>query len=39
MLNYKLLIEQATSEEDMQDMMDRMEVANRTRVGGRIRRY
>lgn len=38
-LNYKLLIEQATSEEDMQDMMDRMEVANRTRVGGRIRRY
>lgn len=38
-LNYKLLIEQATSEEDMQDMIDRMEVANRTRVGGRIRRY
>lgn len=38
-LNYKLLIEQATSEEDMQDMIDRMEVADRTRVGGRIRRY
>ena len=38
-LNYKLLIEQATSEEDMQDMIDRMEVANRMRVGGRLRRY